>query len=224
MTGRAKRQGALMEPHEVALAYLERRGRERREPRDDDYPESDAVHHWQYRDTACTIVRCDWYEEELQKLRESGLEKVLAYSIQTITAKLGNLQGYARFNRRPLYERSYHGIVTYVPAPGGITFAQQYTGGIFSGTFVYGYDTAHILMDGVQYKDVSWHVLRVEYMVDCIKIARRLERQYRDAWKQDDRIRVIQEFARRCELIGHGKKYEITDNYGLMMNLLSGRI
>lgn len=134
--------------------------------------------------------------------------------------KIGNLQGYARFPKRPLYERGYHGIATYIPAPGGITFAEPYA----DGSFVYGYDTGHYGQEGTQFKDVNWHVVQVEFMVDAIMIARRLERAYRDAKQVAKRAAVLDEFGRRLRLHSRGYKNIDTDNFGVIMNLLSGQL
>jgi len=49
-----------------------------------------------------------------------------------------HLCGYVRFPERPVKERTYHGILTYVPVHGGITYADQKDGGM-----VYGFDCGH---------------------------------------------------------------------------------
>ncbi len=186
--------------------------------RHDLFPEEQGVHIWVYRGTNCTVIRNGQWEEMVNDFRKSGLAEKLSDSMEWMSAKVGNLQGYARFPKRPLYERGYHGIVTYIPAPGGITLAEQYA----DGSFVYGYDTGHHGQEGLQYRDVCWHVVQVEFMVDAIIIARRLERAYRDAKKNKDRARVLEEFGRRLRL--RGKQIDVQDSFGIMINLLSGQL
>jgi hypothetical protein len=231
MVGRKNRWERISELEKATTKLLSRLDR-RPSIRHDLYPEEMGVHIWTYRGTNCTIIRNRQWEKMVADLKgdesyEAGildvkkpdsLQKALARSIELFSAKIGNLQGYARFPRRPLYERGYKGIATYIPAPGGITFAEQYA----DGSFVYGYDTAHIDQEGVKFKDVSWHVVQVEFMVDAIMIARRLERAYRDAKQNSKRAKVLDEFDRRLRL--RGKQIDVTGNFGVMLNLLSGQL
>lgn len=104
-----------------------------------------------------------------------------------------------------------------------MTYAQQYV----DGTFVYGYDTAHIDMEAVKYKDGFWHRMQVEFMVDAIIIARRLEKRYRRAQTNTRKATVLDELNRRLYLrsvqVGRGKQgIEIMGNTGVMLKLLAG--
>jgi len=223
MSGRKKRQWLKLSEHErqgqLLLAKAERISERRIKLRDDHYPESEAVHGWNYRGTECTIVKCVWFEERFEMLKARGIDQLVPFMVKDLKAKFGNLQGYARFPKRPLHEKTFHGIVTYVPAPGGITFAHQYA----DGSFVYGYDTDHIEQHGLRYKEVNWHVAQVERMVDALIIAKRLERAYRLAGTQGAKITVLNEFVRRI-CFRSRQAYDITDNFGLMMSLLTGHV
>ncbi len=206
--------------YQYALACMKAEDRRRRQwVRDDLYPESHAAHIWLYRGTNCSVVRCDWFKEELELLeaiqKESGIP--LALMINSTRQKIDNFQGYTRFPKRPVYERDFEGIIKYVPAPGGITYAQQY----IDGSFVYGYDTSHIGQTSVKYKDLSWHILQVEFMVDAITIAKRLERRYR-LGNRRQKLLVAREFNRRLSLLG--KPIDLLDNHGLAMHLLFGEL
>jgi len=52
---------------------------------------------------------------------------------------LGHYCGYVRFPKRPVKEKEYGGILTYVPVHGGITYAKESE----DGSIVYGFDCAH---------------------------------------------------------------------------------
>lgn len=191
--------------------------------RDDKYPEDQALLSWGYRGTMCSVVRNRLFDEEVSRME--ALKDRFPSMYNNFKDQVGNLNGYARFPKRPVRERGYNGIITYVPAPGGITYAQLYV----DGSFVYGYDTAHHAQTSVKFKDASWHQIQIEFMVDAIMIARRLESSYRRARSRAARSIVLSEFERRLTLrakqVGRsGKAIDILDNFGIMLRLLSGEL
>ena len=87
---------------------------------------------------------------------------------------VGGLNGYCRFPKRPLVEEGYHGIATYVPVHGGITFAEQDD----DGSMVYGFDTAHASSDEMPREDPEWIKGQCALMVAGLKKAAEVERRY----------------------------------------------
>ena len=124
--------------------------------------------------------------------------------------------GYARFPKRPVREVGYYGILSYVPVHGGITYARQDDEGM-----VYGFDCAHAGDEEKSWlKDEAWLMAECERMAFAIQWARWFELPYRMAWSNNLKAKVIGGY--HALLRRRGIEFELTDNFGAMLNLLAG--
>lgn len=140
----------------------------------------------------------------------------LVFSIQEVRGS--HYCGYVRFPVRPVQEPSYNGIMTYVPVHGGITYARSSE----DGSIVYGFDCAHADDDkNPELKDIEWLMAECETMAQGIKIATEFEQEYL-ANDGDDKARadVLDRYHQRMS--ERGVKFEITDNFGAMINAMFG--
>jgi len=128
--------------------------------------------------------------------------------------------GYVRFPKRPVKEKGYGGILVYVPVHGGITYAKESE----DGSMVYGFDCAHC-GDWSPFNPSGkrWTIeevkREVEKMARAIKLAAKYERRYLRCTTNRGRAKVIDEFHKEL-----GVKFDITDNFMAMLNLLAGRL
>lgn len=145
--------------------------------------------------------------------------------------------GYCEFKTPPLAQRNYHGIATYIPVHGGITYCEDGP----NGEMLYGFDCAHgddlihfepdEMMSRIgrgqppfefkRYPD-EWLRRECEVMGKCILAAARYEPAYLASdGDPEARARVIDNFHRylREEALG---EFQLTDNFGAMLRLLSG--
>ena len=132
---------------------------------------------------------------------------------------MGHYCGYARFKERPLKEKEYDGIVTYVPVHGGITFARQDERG-----FTYGFDCAHA---GDEYrpelKDIEWLKKECEKMAIGIKVAKEFEDRYLLAENNEKKAEIIDEYHAKLKE-KHGIEFKLKDNFEAMLNALFGKL
>ena len=134
---------------------------------------------------------------------------------EVVLHELGHYCGYARFPKRPLREQGYSGIATYVPVHGGITYALTED----HGSFIYGFDCAHAGDEGnPKLKSVPWLKSECERMALNIKASAKYERRYLRAISEKGKAKILQEF--HDEVGG----FDLKDNFGAMINTISGKI
>ena len=101
--------------------------------------------------------------------------------------------GYVRFENRPVIEPTYHGIMTYVPVHGGITFANQDE----DGSMIYGFDCGHAGDDErPELRDEEWLGEECFRMGRAIQIAAKYEGAYLATEGSKERAEVIQTLSR----------------------------
>jgi hypothetical protein len=124
------------------------------------------------------------------------------------------------FKKRPCKEPYYDGILTYVPAPGGITYAEQWKDG-----FVYGFDTMHAGDEArPELRDLDYLENRVRLMAATIEIAARFEDAYIEAGDDNAaKAAVIDEYHETLKISGLGE-FELQNNFGAMLSLLMGKL
>jgi hypothetical protein len=127
--------------------------------------------------------------------------------------------GYCVLPERPVKETSYNGILTYVPVHGGITLAKE----LESGKMVYGFDCAHV---DDEYNsdtwDIDWLTKQCENMAFAIEVASAYEDEYLNANGNKGKADVIDRY--HGNLKDDGIEFDITNNFGAMLNLLCGEL
>jgi len=125
--------------------------------------------------------------------------------------------GYVRFPTRPVQEEDYEGILTYVPVHGGITYASNQA----EEGMVYGFDCAH---SGDEYNttmlDTEWLTAECEAMARAIKVAAVYEQEYLNAKGDNKRCAEILDSYQETL----GRDLDVSDNFGAMINLMTGRL
>jgi len=132
---------------------------------------------------------------------------------------IDQFNGYCRFKRKPVHERGYDGILSYVPVHGGITYCEH-----DHGVSVYGFDTAHAGDDNNKsVRNIEWVEHQAWLMARSIQIAALFEPDYLRFKNNDIRSEII---AKMHAMIDRkvGAKFKITNNFGAMINLISGTI
>ena len=163
-----------------------------------EYPESKALEIWKKDNLTLSIVKNDKH-------------------------LMNHYCGYVRFPKRPLREKGYQGIATYVPAHGGITYAEKSK----NGSFVYGFDCSHSGdASPLHPEGKHWTLEEVknetEKMAKAIQLAIKYEKRYLRNISPKGKAKVIDEFHKECET--HGINFNLQDNFGSMLNLLAGQI
>lgn len=123
----------------------------------------------------------------------------------------GGLNGYVRFEKRPVRESGCDGILNYVPVHGGITYADEDENGM-----VYGFDTAHCNSDQYPLHDPSWIKDQIKVMLDGIKKASEVEETYLLATSNEEKAKLVDavlSIAPDAEL-----------GFGATINLFSGSL
>ena len=125
--------------------------------------------------------------------------------------------GYCRFPERPTAEEGYNGILTYAPVHGGLTYAEQDE----DGSMVYGFDCAHSGDDSrPELRDLDWLTAECEKMATAIKAAVSVEEGYLLSETEEEKAVVISSYH---EALGQeGIDFELTDNFGAMINSMFG--
>lgn len=120
--------------------------------------------------------------------------------------------GYVLFPQRPVIERGYEGILSYVPVHGGITYAEEDS----EGRMMYGFDTAHYDSSNYPIDDKSWIEEQIGIMTKGILIAAKVEKKYLRAFTDRGKVKCI------------SKVLEVNlENYwnlGAALNVLSGKL
>jgi len=123
--------------------------------------------------------------------------------------------GYCTFERRPVREDGYGGILTYVPVHGGITFSHEDV----DGKMTYGFDCAHVDDElRPELMDAAWLRAESEKMARCIEIAAKHEEAYLLARTREKKAEVLGVFENEVGGIPVG------DNFGAMIKILSGAL
>jgi len=154
-----------------------------------EYPESKAVKVWRKGDLVFSIVK---------------------------HSSMGHYCGYVRFPKRPVREKGYGGILTYVPVHGGITYAKQSE----DGSMVYGFDCAHA-GDSIEKWPIEKVEKETEKMAVAIEIAKKYEKRYLRNYTAKGKAKVIDEFHKELAE-KHGITFKLQDNFGAMLNILAG--
>jgi len=151
------------------------------------YPESQVRETWTYKETQCSLV----------------------------LTRLGRYCGYVRFPAKPVKEDSYHGILSYVPVHGGITYARLDNGGM-----EYGFDCAHSGdEDDSNTRNIDWLKNQCQKLADGIMLAAKYEDRYLLASGDNEkRADIIDEFTEKLGGL------DMRNNFGAMLNVLSGQL
>lgn len=161
------------------------------------YPESKAVKIWRKGDLTMSIVK---------------------------HSTMGHYCGYVRFPKRPVREKEYEGILTYVPVHGGITYAKEDE----DGSMVYGFDCAH----GGDWTETcprghKWTleevVAETEKMAIAIQVAAKYEKRYLRNYTDKGKAKVIDEYHKELKE-KHGIAFNLLDNFGAMLKVLGGNL
>jgi hypothetical protein len=127
--------------------------------------------------------------------------------------------GYCRFKTKPVMESGYNGILSYVPVHGGITYAHHK-----HGVSVYGFDTAHAGDDeNPMVRNAEWVEFQSRLMAVSIRIAARFEEEYNRYRCNYARADVIERFHKEIYK-QTSQRFVITNNFGAMINVLSGKV
>lgn len=130
---------------------------------------------------------------------------------------MGHYCGYVRFPCRPVKEQDYHGILTYVPVHGGITYARMSD----DGSMVYGFDCAHADDENnPDLRDIEWLKTECQRMAQAISIAAAFEDAYLEADGDKSRAVVLDEYHERLAL--ENIEFKLTNNFGAMINAMFG--
>jgi hypothetical protein len=160
-----------------------------------EYPESKAVKVWCKRDLVLSIVK---------------------------HPSQGHYCGYVRFPKRPVREKGYEGILTYVPVHGGITYTKESE----DGSMVYGFDCGHCDdWSETHPYGKKWTLEEVvketENMATAIQLATKYEKRYLQALTNKGKAKIIDEYHRELKQ-KHGIAFNLNDNFRAMINVLGG--
>ncbi len=127
--------------------------------------------------------------------------------------------GYCRFRHKPVIEEGYNGILNYVPVHGGITYCHH-----SKGVSTYGFDTAHSDDENNPLcRNIEWIEFQCRLMSESIRIASRFEPEYLKHKDRLVRAYVVDKFHRAI-LKKTGQNFNLTNNFGAMINLLCGDV
>jgi len=143
------------------------------------------------------------YKKESEaRLREQGLDPA--------KFDFAGYNGYVSLPKRPVREKGYSGILTYVPVHGGITYAQEDELGM-----VYGFDTAHHNSNEFPKKDGDWIQHQCAIMLNGIAKAAEVEKNYL-------RCVSVQGKAKHAQaVIDVIPNYD--GNFGINLNIMAGK-
>jgi len=134
--------------------------------------------------------------------------------------------GYVTFKKRPFREIGYDGFLTYVPVHGGITYSHENK----DKTMTYGFDCAH----AGDYVERSFRTLytqhghkwtqeeveaETEKLAKALLIAKKFELRYLRNISNKGKAKVIDEYTKEL-----GEQLDISDNFGVAINLLGGKL
>lgn len=143
----------------------------------------------------------------------------MRFTIVRLQGPLRHHCGYVRFEQRPVQEMAYGGILTYVPVHGGITYAEQDD----EGSMVYGFDCGHAMdEERPELRDHEWLGEECFRMGRAILTAAKYEQRYLATEDDQERAQIIQKY--HDELKATGIEFNLTDNFGAMINVLFGEL
>jgi len=122
--------------------------------------------------------------------------------------------GYVIYPKRPVREKGYWGILTYVPVHGGITYAEEDELGM-----VYGFDTGHHDSQQFPRKDGDWIQHQCGIMIMGITKAIEVERNYLRCTTNEGKGKHAQAVI---DVVGDVPGYD--GNFGININLMFGRL
>lgn len=123
--------------------------------------------------------------------------------------------GYCRFPAKPVIERGYGGILTYVPVHGGITYCEHELG-----VSTYGFDTAHAGDDeNPLVRNVEWVEFQALLMARGIRVAALYEPAYLRSENANYRAELLDAYHAKMEKLV-GQPFNIHNNFRSMINLL----
>lgn len=147
--------------------------------------------------------------------------------------------GYAVFPSRPSKEEGYNGLLTYVPVHGGITYADQRE----DGSMAYGFDCVHADDEtNSSLRSLPWLLAECGRMALSIREATIDRRKWwvriwqrlrygRGEWSLEDRYLATEDRDEKADIIDeyhkvlrerHAIGFDLTDNFGAMINCLTG--
>lgn len=153
--------------------------------------------------------------------------------LTVVKTSMGHHCGYVRVAGNPFIEKSYNGFLVYIPVHGGLTYAEMDD----DGTMVYGFDYNH--SDDMDLSSGEVFNIRTgkfnlkpqnpdEIMVEArklfvsLRLAIQYERRYEASQNPKDTARIIDQFHN--ELKKEGIIFNLTDNFGAMLNIVCGKI
>ncbi|MEN6426082.1 MAG: hypothetical protein ABFE13_12005 [Phycisphaerales bacterium] len=132
----------------------------------------------------------------------------------------GHYCGYVRFPKRPVREPGYEGIIAYVPVHGGVTYDHQDE----DGSMVYGFDCGHYDDDNnPDLRNPKWLHDECERMAVAILLAAKYERRYLRNTTNAGKAKALDEYHDELRKTW-GREVNSTEGFGVMINLLSGRL
>jgi hypothetical protein len=129
--------------------------------------------------------------------------------------------GYVRLNQQLFTEMGYDGLLTYVPCPGGITCKAMDS----EGCHIYGYDTNHAWdhEKGEGYWTAERMTEETTLFARALVVAAKYEQAYLQADGDcDARAKIIDDYHKALAV--DGVTFNLTENFGAMMNALFGRL
>lgn len=121
------------------------------------------------------------------------------------------INGYIVFPKKPVREDGYKGILSYVPVHGGITFCEHDVG-----QSIYGFDTVHYDSHEYPRTDKEWIKGQITIMLNGILKAAEVEQKYLRCVSNEGK-------AKWAQLV-QDLQPEQSNNFGVMLNILSGKL
>jgi len=182
----------------------------------DRFPDKMACRTWEQDDKILYVVKNSLPEKEAGFILSRGLPLSTSWYC-----------GYVRFPKRPVKEPGYHGIMAYVQVHGGLTYAEEDLG---DGSMVYGFDCNHAGDQGFLLPGEKRNVwtddlvaAECEKMIVGIVVAAEFEDPYLKAPTEEARAKVLDMYHDELRHL-LGQEFEITDNFGAMINVITGHL
>jgi hypothetical protein len=127
--------------------------------------------------------------------------------------------GYIRFPKNPFkHQKGYDGLLTYIPAHGGLTYGEE----DWDGSMVYGFDCGHAFdSEKSHLKDRDWLSAHCEMIGHAIMIAVQYEDRYMAAKTDEHACKLLDEMTAEMKEKA-GLDFEVQDNFGAMLAMLGG--
>lgn len=157
----------------------------------------------------CWIIKSPLWREMEEK--GQAVQSLVRSSTYKHLIGLSGYCGYVVFPKKPTVEPDYHGIITYIPVHGGVTYTHHDAFGS-----VYGFDTAHAGSEKLPTRDKEWIRGQIDILARGLLIAASIEEEY---------LKADGDNKRRAELV-----QPILDlqpgplNFNVLLNLLGGEL